>query len=522
MTMKKHGQLPTPLLYEDDDWLAVNKPTGLNSHGPRPGVDGVVEWLALHQDWRLHLCSRLDKGTSGVLLLAKHGRASGRAQEIHGTDQAEKIYHFVTDRSKPGQGQGRWQVDIPLDGKVCQTVFRLLTQGQGYYCYEARIHRGRTHQIRRHAAACGLPILGDVDYGGTPFARLCLHCHQVQWPEFTKPVLSPTPDSFDLLLAGADELSWAAAVAWERRLAWPLLGADSLRLVQRGELPLAVSIDFYNGYLVVSSFADEAVGNVQARLTPILDYFAAKLPCYGGVVRRHVHNPHQRQLTHSQVSWGQFPGGQHLAQEHGLDFGINFSAQHLGLFLDQRDSRRRIMRIAKGQRVANLFAFSCSFSLMAVAAGAEVVFSVDLAGSALARGKENFALNGLDRLGKGKFIKEDVRKWLARQERKYRQDPAAFRPWNIIICDPPVFASGGKGRGWQVEKEWPELARQVRLLLARNGIALFANNHRQGRDSYYEAELANHFRKVIPLNPPLDFPVLPQQPPHVRIYWCEV
>ncbi len=61
-----------PVLYEDDDWLVVDKPIDLTSHSVRPGDTGVVEWLALHQGRHLHVCSRLDKGTSGALLFAKH------------------------------------------------------------------------------------------------------------------------------------------------------------------------------------------------------------------------------------------------------------------------------------------------------------------------------------------------------------------------------------------------------------------------------------------------------------------
>ena len=136
--------------------------------------------------------------------------------------------------------------------------------------------------------------------------------------------------------------------------------------------------------------------------------------------------------------------------------------------------------------------------------------------------EENFAINGLDQSGRGKFIREDVCKWLSRQERKHAAAPHGFAYWDLIICDPPVFASSGKGRGFHVEKQWTELARQIRLLLSDKGIALFANNHRSGKASYYLQELEKHFSSVVSLTPPLDFPVLENQPEHVRIYWCEV
>jgi 23S rRNA G2069 N7-methylase RlmK/C1962 C5-methylase RlmI len=73
-----------------------------------------------------------------------------------------------------------------------------------------------------------------------------------------------------------------------------------------------------------------------------------------------------------------------------------------------------------------------------------------------------------------------------------------------------------------VEKQWQELARQIRLLLSDKGIALFANNHRSGSGSFYREELQKHFQSVTSLAPPLDFPIMPGKPDHVRIYWCEV
>ena len=185
-----------PILYEDGDWLIVDKPIGLATHGTRSGDTGLVEWLALHQGRHLHICSRLDKGTSGVLLFATHAEASGRAQVIHEQQQARKRYRFISTRHH--KGKDSWRVEEPLDGRKCSTRFRMVAEGQGYFCYEATIHRGRTHQIRRHAASAGVPILGDNRYGGQTFLRLCLHCCEVSWPEIKNPVTIKQPDCFAL------------------------------------------------------------------------------------------------------------------------------------------------------------------------------------------------------------------------------------------------------------------------------------------------------------------------------------
>lgn len=515
-----------PILYEDDSWLAVDKPTGLATHAARPGDLGAVEWLALHKGLKLHICSRLDKGTSGVLLFAKDSTASALAQQIHEHDRARKTYLFL---STTGYGSGKgndatWQNTRPLAGKECSTTFRLVKRGCGCYLYEAVISRGRTHQIRQHAAMSGVPILGDDEYGGAPFPRLCLHCHKVEWPTIEDPLTAPPPDTFSLPLAGASSLVVDGAAAVERRGDWPLLVSNSYRLLQRGEVSLPVSIDLYDSYISATGYSEELTSaELREKLQPLLDYLAKKTNCRGGLLRQHVRNPHRKKLIHDVLTWGETIPDQVIATEHDLAFAVNINdSQHVGLFLDQRDSRRRIRQAARSRRVANLFSFTCSFSVAAVEGGAEVVFSVDLADSSLTRGKENFAINGLTEGGRGKFIREDVCKWLARQEKKCTRDPENFAYWDIIICDPPVFASAGKGRGFHVEKQWPELARQIRLLLSREGVALFANNHRSGNELFYRGELEKHFRQVTPLSPPLDFPTLPGQPDHVRIYWCEV
>ena len=87
-----------------------------------------------------------------------------------------------------------------------------------------------------------------------------------------------------------------------------------------------------------------------------------------------------------------------------------------------------------------------------------------------------------------------------------------------MICDPPVFAAAKKGEAFSVEKEWPVLAESVREILADDGVALFANNHRGGDDGFYFSTLQKLFQNVEALPPPVDFPGYGT--PHVRTYWC--
>ena len=172
------------------------------------------------------------------MLFAIHPAASKQAQEIHEQDGAEKTYLFISKQSFQANGkrEREWQNNAPLDGKDCLTRFRLLEQRSGYFLYEAVIHRGRTHQIRRHAANSGVPILGDEEYGDDGFPRLCLHCYKVEWPVLPELLISPQPDSFSQRLEGTEALAVKGTVALERRGLLPAMVSNSYRLVQRGEL----------------------------------------------------------------------------------------------------------------------------------------------------------------------------------------------------------------------------------------------------------------------------------------------
>ena len=511
------------ILHQDSAWLAVDKPCGLATHAGKPGELGAVEWLELHLGLNSHVVSRLDRGTSGVLLLACDRAAAARAEAIHEAGQAVKVYEFwaVADSAAVGLGE-TWTSHEPLDGKPAETRFtRLEKNPKGDLVrYRAELTRGRRHQIRRHAAAAGLPILGDEEHGGAPFGRLMLHCTEVNWPELDQPVRAEAPHSFLALAEGRDP---GFAICRDRRGRWPQAIADAFRAVHRDEIPgLPAAVDIYGGWFNATWFDETSSEEKLTRLLlPVLDEVQQAYSCRGGVIRIHRRNPHQRALVTETRTVGKAPPDIFTVEEHGLKFEVSLTrTQHPGLFLDQRDTRRRVSLEAAGRRVANLFAYTCSFSVVAVAAAAEVAFSVDTARPGLNTGKTNFALNGLTAGGRGKFIQEDARKWLERQERRLKEKPQDFRPLDLVICDPPVFASAKDGGKFELEVEWPRLAARTARLLGPGGVTVFANNHRSGDHAFYRTELAKNFREVTDLRPPLDFPVFPRRPHHVRTFWC--
>jgi len=511
------------IIHQSNNWLVVDKPAGLATHAGKPGELGAVEWLELHLGLKTHVVSRLDRGTSGVLLLALDANASVRAEEIHESGSATKIYEFYSSvDSLAGVPGETWTRDDELDGKAALTRFQRLAQTpQGNLIrYRAEITRGRQHQIRRHASQSGVPVLGDEEYGGAVFPRLMLHCAEVRWPEIDEPLVAPSCASFTALAEGRDS---DFAVCRDRRGNWPATVTDAFRVVHRDEIVgLPAAIDVYGGWFSATWFDETSSGEKLTKLLhPVLDEVTAAHGCRGGVIRTHGRNPHQRTLVVETQVIGEAPPDFFTVREHGLLYEVSLTkTQHVGLFLDQRDTRRRLALVASGKRLANLFAYTCSFSVATVAAEAEVAFSVDTARAGLNTGKANFALNGLKEGGRGKFIQEDARKWLLRQERRRDENPGEFQPLDIVICDPPVFASAKDGGKFSLETEWPRLAAQASGLLGPDGIAVFANNHRSGDHAFYRRALEDQFREVTDLRPPLDFPIFPRRPHHVRTFWC--
>ena len=149
---------------------------------------------------------------------------------------------------------------------------------------------------------------------------------------------------------------------------------------------------------------------------------------------------------------------------YGLDFAAGYSH---GLFLDQRANRALVRRV-KPKRLLNTFAYTCSFSVVAALAGAETV-NVDLSKKSLDRGRENFALNGLDSTVGHRFLADDVLDVLPRLARRGEQ-------FDVIILDPPTFSRGNQGRRWQVEQDLEALLESALDLAAPDSRILLSTN----------------------------------------------
>ncbi|WP_159878453.1 RluA family pseudouridine synthase [Aquitalea denitrificans] len=197
-----------PVAYEDNALLVIDKPAGVAVHGGSGVSFGVIEQLRkAHPDWKyLELVHRLDRETSGLLMLAKKRSALVKLHDMMRANVPDKRYLAL--------GLGSWDpsnksVKLPLfkfhtadgerrvkvaegdDGQFAHTNFSVVERFADFTLVEAHLRTGRTHQIRVHMQASGCPIAGDEKYGDFAFnkelakrglKRMFLHARSLTLP----------------------------------------------------------------------------------------------------------------------------------------------------------------------------------------------------------------------------------------------------------------------------------------------------------------------------------------------------
>lgn len=208
--------IPLHIVYEDSDLLVVDKPAGMTVH-PAPGhsshtlVNAILAHcpgLASDGSMRPGIVHRLDKNTSGLMVVAKHENARQYIMNQFKSRTVLKRYvALVEGHLSPEEGiieapigrepHSRKRMSIVEDGRDARTGYRVLKYLDGYTLLEVKLQTGRTHQIRVHLSAIGYPVVGDDVYGrksptSSLLSRQFLHaCHlgfklpsSGEWVEF--------------------------------------------------------------------------------------------------------------------------------------------------------------------------------------------------------------------------------------------------------------------------------------------------------------------------------------------------
>lgn len=223
-----------------------------------------------------------------------------------------------------------------------------------------------------------------------------------------------------------------------------------------------VTADWMQGVLLVSLFREPAQVELE-RLKRLLLELAQS--AQWRTSRAHTLLLQHRYLPESTTEWLL---GERVEQwqisESGLHYTVDLGRkQNCGLFLDMRYGRDWVRAQAQGKRVLNLFAYTCGFSVAAIAGGAEHVVNLDMSRAALTRGRENHRLNQHD-LRKVSFLDHELFKSWGKVKKS--------GPYDLIISDPPSFQRGS----FQLDKDYQKVLRRMPELLAPGGQVLACMN----------------------------------------------
>jgi 23S rRNA (cytosine1962-C5)-methyltransferase len=480
------------ILHKDATLLVVDKPAGMPSQAADPShPDDLVTRLRAFGEPYLGVHQRLDQDTSGVMVLARAKEANAPlAAEFEGR-HVEKRYLAAVERWPRGRDKVTLREHLTTEKdrkpKLAITHVRVRARHQNRALLELTLETGRMHQARIQLANAGAPIAGDVLYGGPPAPRLLLHAHTLGFnhPATKKPVsfTAPVPPEFDAWVQGrstTDDAAIDAALerAVVRRYA---LGRSTdhtaFRLVhEEGDGLAGLAVDVYGSHLV-AQFQNEVSPELRERLLDRLGSLG-----FDGVYLKlrprqanTLVDTRRDDLAPREPVRGEAAPAEFQVLENGVPYLVRLGdGLSTGIFLDQRENRARVRAMAGGLRVANLFSYTCAFSLAAAVGGAIRTVSVDASMVALEWGRKNFVAAGLltgnEPSTAHTFHAEDAFSWLARAGRRGDR-------FDLIILDPPSYSST-RARRFVASDDYPELLASALAVLDRGGRVLACTNHR--------------------------------------------
>jgi 23S rRNA (cytosine1962-C5)-methyltransferase len=420
--------------------------------------------------------------------------------------------------SRPGGEPAETRFTPILDSK-----FGVKSAGLKMVCAEPLT--GRTHQIRVHAAEQGFPILGDVLYGGTASSRVYLHATEIAFthPGTNAPMQLSAPVSFDV----------EPRLALRRAVIEPD-ATNAFRLIHGAS-------DNWPGWFV-DKLGDWLLSQADAPLSAAQNEELARLVkrfgsrgAYHKILSRQVRRSTTTEVS-PQLVLGEAAPEQFEILENGIRYVMSFREGYsVGLFLDQRDNRRRLLtahvaadfsipeiRDPKSE-VLNVFAYTCGFSVCAAKAGARTT-SLDLSKKYLEWGRGNFERNGLDPAAHD-FIYGDAFDWLRRLVKK-------GRAFDAVILDPPTFSQSKEHGAFRVEKNFGALVAAALPVLKPNGVLLASTNAAEWPPEDFLASIDSAVRSVPRAKrkimsryyspQPPDFPISRAAPGYLKTVWLRI
>ncbi len=554
---------PRWIVHQDGELVVVDKPPFVASQAADPeipddlatrlagflGARGESTYLGIHQ--------RLDQDTSGVILFVRDRAKNGAVAKAFEGRGVKKEYLAVvtgfrgkeqtTLRHRLAPGPDGRMIDA-RNGKPAVTHVRVLERRGVRTLLALELETGRTHQARAQLALAGAPIAGDALYGGEHAARLMLHAHVLELPAGVvsgqrRFRAEPPPELARHLAAGplgaavydrhallAERLAAAARRRFGLARAMPeARRTTAFRLVnEEGDAFPGLAIDVYGDHAVVQLYVgdgtwEDASGARSPRVDALLD--AVHGMGFAGVYLKlrprqanTLVDTRRDEVAPKTAVRGTSAPDELVVHEEGVRFRVRLGdGLSTGIFLDQRNNRRRVRLAAAGKRVANLFAYTCGFTVAAVAGGATQTVSVDASLAALERGRAGLTEIGAPLAGHS-FLADDAFAWLERAKKKGER-------FDLLVLDPPSYSTTRKGR-FVAETDYVDLAASALSVLDVGGQMLACTNHRRIGGAKFRRILHEAARragrevaKIRELPMPLDHPVAVGGSPHLKSAW---
>lgn len=503
--------LNIPILFQDDNLIAINKPAGLLTHPDDPqdasSTDVVSLLKAQNQLEYLGIHQRLDREVSGVLVFTLRKEANAGLANLFEGREARKEYLAIVRGVLPKHAG---TIDYPLKGSKGQAI-RAVTRyrveatssDKRFSLVRLELETGRTHQLRIHLSQAGCPIMGDSLYGQETtavFPRLLLHSVKLAFPHpLTKQNLTieaVPPIVFEQVLSGEiiavhetlakrgitalrqehlPGLRNLLALALERRAPFsddPKNTAYRLVNALGDGLP-GFSLDRFGETLVLNIYEPEldALHPALKILKQAINFIFPGKSLYAKF--RPVTTAKLGDSAPPEIASPMPLSGEAFQEvtvyENGLKYLIRpGEGLSVGLFLDMRQMRERVRQSSSVKSVLNCFSYTCGFGVAATAGGATRVLNLDASRTALDWGKQNYIANGFvpDDFD---FVFGDVFDWLERFARKQQT-------FDLVILDPPSYSSTRSTR-FSAERDYHKLVEVAAGILAPGGTLVACTNH---------------------------------------------